>query len=505
MTPLNTGKSRRERTATPSAAHGALSAGDQALAFAALVDNSEDLVALVDAEGRLLYLNGAGREMVGLEQDEGVEGRSLCDFLPPKDADRLRHVVLGAVIGDGQWQGEGQLRNCRTGRLVDVLVNSFLIHQATPARPLCIATVQRDITDRKRHEQSIRASEERFRQLAENIEAVFWVSEVDPRKVLYVSPAFEAVFGAKVRELYADADTYLRNIHPDDRQRIIDSLPKARLGGYDETFRIMRPDGSMRTIRSRAFPVRNEQGDVYRVAGIAQDITEGKRAEEELLAEQRFLEHLLSVQEGERKLIAYDIHDGFLQAVIASVMHLEGLGADSATLDSTRDKLKLPLNLLRGAIEEARRMISGLRPPILDEQGLVAAIRFLISENRDARTKIVFHHTGNLERFEPVLEGTLFRIVQEALSNIARHSQAETAQISLDHSAGALRLVIEDTGLGFDPHKATGRQFGLRGIRERARLFGGTATIDSKPGAGTRILVELPLRPDFEPTARSEP
>ena len=260
----------------------------------------------------------------------------------------------------------------------------------------------------------------------------------------------------------------------------------------------------MRTVRSRAFPVRNEQGDVYRVAGIAQDISEAKQAEEELMAEQRFLEHLLSVQEGERRLIAYDIHDGFLQAVIASVMHLEGLGADPSLRDSTREKLMVPINLLRNSIEEARRMISGLRPPILDEQGLVAAIKFLISEKRDPRIKVVFHHAERLGRLDPVLEGTLFRIVQEALSNIARHSQAETAEISLLQIGDTLRLVIEDSGVGFEPQKATGRQFGLRGIRERARLFGGTATITSAPGAGTRISVELPLRPDIGPATRSD-
>ncbi len=502
MTPLGKDKSKRDRA--PSAAPSVLSAKDQAVVFAALAGNSEDLVALVDSQGQLLFINEAGRKMVGLEPDEGVEGRSICDFVPPNDANRIRNVELLAVIGDGRWKGEGQLRNCRSGRLVDVLVNSFLVHQSSPAGPLCIATVQRDITDRKRHELSIRASEERFRQLAENIEEVFWVSEVEPRKVLYVSPAFEKVFGVTAEQLYANADSFLMNIHPDDRQRIIDSLARARLGGYDETFRIQRPDASMRTVRSRAFPVRNEQGDVYRVAGIARDISEAKQAEEELLAEQRFLEHLLSVQEGERRLIAYDIHDGFLQAVIASVMHLEGLGADPSLRDSTREKLMVPINLLRSSIEEARRMISGLRPPILDEQGLLAAIKFLISEKRDPRIKVDFHHAEGLGRLDPVLEGTLFRIVQEALSNIARHSQAETAEISLLQIGDTLRLVIEDSGVGFDVHKATGRQFGLRGIRERARLFGGTATITSTLGAGTRISVELPLRPDFGPATRSD-
>lgn len=372
-------------------------------------------------------------------------------------------------------------------------------HVAHRTRELSLANelLLQEAADRKRSEESLRASETRFRQLAENIDEVFWVSEIDPRRVLYVSPAYETIFGRTCESLYEDSQSILVSIHPDDRQRIEESLPRARLGGYDETYRIVRLDGSVRTIRSRAFPVRDDEGRVYRVAGIALDVTESKRIEEELLAEQRFLEHLLHVQEGERKLVAYDIHDGFVQGVAAAGMHLEGLAVDPDVRPLTREKLQTPLRLLRESVDEARRMISGLRPPIIDEQGVVAAIEYLIHEAPLGSASVEFRHDVTFDRLEGVLEGTLFRIVQEALSNIYRHSRSDAAHVTLTQRGDQLSLVVEDWGIGFDPLAIPHRKFGLRGIRERARLFGGTAAIDSTPGRGTRISVEMPLKSPF--------
>ena len=444
-------------------------------------------IALADLNGQLLFLNEAGRKLVGIERDESVSERSLADFIPVENASRLHDVELPAVRANGRWMGESRLQNVKTGQSIDVLVNSFLVGDPRSRQPMCLATVQRDITEHKRGEEAIRASEQRFRQLAENIDEVFWVSAVDPRRLLYVSPAYDRVFGVSSESLYQDPNSHLYLIHPDDRQRIIDSLPRVRLGGYDETFRILRPDGTMRTMRSRGFPVRNEAGEIYRVAGIAEDITEAKHAQDELVAQQHFLEHLLEVQEGERKLVAYDIHDGFVQALIAALMHLEGLQADPGMLDATREKLRPPLKLLRDSIEEARRMISGLRPLIIDELGLVAAIEYLIHEQSSQTTKVTFHHNVHFDRLDSVLENTLFRIVQEALTNVVRHSQSKTADVTLIQKGDWLILTVEDWGIGFDAQATSDRQFGLRGIRERARLFGGTAVIRSSPGRGTRI------------------
>jgi len=460
--------------------------------FNTLVENSDDFIALADLDGGLLFLNEAGRRMVGLATEAATEPLTLADCLTPEDAERFFSVELPAVKEAGRWQGESRLCHAQTGEVRNVLVNSFLVGDPRNRQSLCLATVQRDITERKRQEESIRVSEERFRQLAENTDDVFWISSIDPRRLLYVSPAYERVFGRSCDALYADVNTFLDAVHPEDRSRVESNLGTARLGGYDEVFRIVHADGAIRTVRTRAFPVRDAQGQVYRVAGLSEDITQAKQVEEELLAEQRFLEHLLQVQEGERRLVAYDIHDGFVQAVIAAMMHLQSLAAEADLSDAARQKLALPLKLLQDSIEEARRMISGLRPPIIDEQGLVAAIEYLVHESTQHTTKVLFHHAVHFDRLEPVLEGSLYRIVQEALSNVFRHSHAKLAQVTLIQTPEQLSLQIEDWGQGFDTSKTSSRQFGLRGIRERARLCGGTAAIQSTPGQGTRVCVQVP-------------
>ena len=182
-------------------------------------------------------------------------------------------------------------------------------------------------------------------------------------------------------------------------------------------------------------------------------------------------------------------------------MHLDTLSDDPGISEAARVKLAAPLCLLRESIEESRRMISGLRPTILDEQGLVGAIEYLINEIPTEDVEIVFSHQDGFRRLDPVVEGSLFRIVQEAISNVRRHSQSKSAKISLSQVGDFVYLVIEDAGIGFELDATTARHFGLRGIRERASLLGGKATIRSKIGEGTRISLKVPINPvSNEPT-----
>jgi len=466
--------------------------------FSAVVQSCEDLVAMTDLDGQMLFLNEAGRKLLGLAPNENLADKTLAELLPADEARRWNDVELPALRSSGRWSGAGQLWNAQTACRLELQIQSFRIVDPQSQQPLCLATVRHDVTERMGIEESARLSEERFRHLSDNIEVVFWISSPDLRTLYYLSPACEKIWGRPPESFSGKPLFFLRDVLPEDRHRLLEGIAKLTEENYQEVFRINHPNGSIRTMRARAFRVRNDRGEVHRVAGLIEDVTEAKQIEEELLAEQRFLEHLLHAQEGERSLVAYDIHDGFLQCVIAALMYIEGLGADPQVLDVTREKLEKPLALLRNSIEEARRMISGLRPPIIDEQGLVAAIDYLINETSAAKPlKILFHHAVHFERLEPVLEGTLFRIVQEALTNVLRHSQALVAQITLIQSADRLGLVIEDWGVGFDAKNTPGRQFGLRGIRERCRLFGGTALIHSVPGQGTRISVELPLKGAF--------
>ena len=232
------------------------------------------------------------------------------------------------------------------------------------------------------------------------------------------------------------------------------------------------------------------------VAGLEREVAERKRAEARLAAEQRLLRKLLALEEQERKLVSYEIHDGFVQDVVGAQMLLEaacqGLKSRDDTVPKELDEVG---RLLDRGIAEARRMISERRPMIIDEEGLVEAINYLVAkEEAETAIRLKFEHDVQFKRLDPLLEGTVFRIVQEAVANAKRHSQSDSIEIRLTQEADRFLLEIQDHGVGFDPDRVSEEHFGIRGIYERARLFGGQATVQSAPGKGTRIRVELPCK-----------
>ena len=154
--------------------------------------------------------------------------------------------------------------------------------------------------------------------------------------------------------------------------------------------------------------------------------------------------------------------------------------------------------LLREAMEECRRLISGLRPPILDEAGIVAAIDALVSEQRQrGGPEIEFLHRVDFDRLAAPVESAAFRIVQECLTNACRYSQSQKIRVGLVQVNGRVLIDVQDWGVGFDPQRVEKGHFGLQEIRQRARLLGGS-TIQAVPGQGTHITVELPLVPPIE-------
>lgn len=234
---------------------------------------------------------------------------------------------------------------------------------------------------------------------------------------------------------------------------------------------------------------------IDRVMVICEDITGRIAAEETVAQEQQLLRRLLNLHERERQLTAYEIHDGFAQYLTGALYQLQAARQHVEQFPSAaRENFDQGLRSLSNSIDEARRLINGLRPPILDEAGIVAALEHLIFDvERTADLRIEFVHDVGERRLAPPLESTVFRIVQEAISNVHRHSESEKTRIDLTVEEGQVRIRVEDWGVGFDPDKVKHKHFGLRGIRERARLFGGRARIESKLGQGTRLLIELPL------------
>ncbi len=237
-------------------------------------------------------------------------------------------------------------------------------------------------------------------------------------------------------------------------------------------------------------------GRMIGIVLVATDITPQKEALARLQHEETLLRDLLELQDRERRMVAYEIHDGFLQDVVGARMILQSVrpllgGADVGALR----RFDSAVSLLARAVNEGRRLISELRPMIIDEMGIVEAIEFLVGEEEaQGGMQITLLDRTQQQLLPPLLRSTLFRIVQEALRNARRHGQAEHVTIRLTQIGGHyFVLEIQDDGSGFDPDAVPADRYGLAGIRERAALFGGQATIESAPGRGTRITVKLAL------------
>ncbi len=210
------------------------------------------------------------------------------------------------------------------------------------------------------------------------------------------------------------------------------------------------------------------------------EIAVRRNTEIQLQEKQITLEQLLDTHERYRQLVAYEIHDTFVQDVIGALMYLDLYRDNRANVeDLDLAELEKAQSLLREAVQSARRMISGLRPPIIDEQGVVAAIEYLVSELNADGMEIRLDHDWRVRRMSPVFEASIFRIVQEALTNVQRHSGTTLADVRLSQVGQRLELKIRDFGVGFDPEDVGSGHFGLRGIGERVRLLNGDLSIHS--------------------------
>lgn len=223
----------------------------------------------------------------------------------------------------------------------------------------------------------------------------------------------------------------------------------------------------------------------------------GLRAKETIQRERESLRRLLDLHDRDRKMLAYEIHDGLAQELTGALLSLQALECQAGvTSPQARLLLDRAMGLVRQGITQTRRLIGGLRPPVLDESGMGVAIEYLICEiHEQGGPAIEFEQELGDRRPASPLENVVFRIVQESLTNACRHSRSPKIRVRLTQREGRIQIEIQDWGIGFDPARVEQGHFGLQGIRQRALLFGGSAIIESTLGTGTRILVELPFIP----------
>lgn len=451
-----------------------------------LTDASSDIVLMLDEAGYVTYVN---RTVPGLTVEE-VIGSHATRWVPPGDQvdlmARLKRVLDTGMFEHKESQGHGP-----HGALAWYAVRIGPYRQA--GKVVGAVMYITDITQRKLSEQAQLSSEQRYRLLMDAANDAIVIIDAENERIVEANALALGITGHlpdRISQL-----THVELYAPEHQARV-----RALFAEHAKSGQGLITDVEMLDSLGQAIPVEVSLRwitiDGKRLAiGIMRDVTERKKSEQALRNEERLLRELLNLQERERRLIAYEIHDGFVQDVVGAHLALEGLAARLERGEPVAaEQLTMLRRLLRQSIDEGRRMISELRPMIIDERGIIDAISYLISEHaQQGGPEVAFVHDVSFERLSPLLEGTMFRIVQEALNNVQRHSGASIAEVELLQEDGRLRLVIRDHGVGFDLKQVPTDRFGLRGMKERARLFGGHTTIRSQPGRGTEVLVDMPI------------
>jgi PAS domain S-box-containing protein len=272
--------------------------GESEERFRSAFDHATIGMALVAPDGRFLQVNHSACELFGYSEPE-LLATDFQSLTHPDDLDLnlayRRQILAGEIPA---YQMEKRYIHKR-GHTVWGLLSVSLLRDAA-GQPLYFISQVQDITERKLAGEKLRESEERFRQLAENIGAAFFLteefSETSPGRVVYVSPAYEKIWGRSRQSLYQDTRSWLDAVHSEDRERVLAALRSVGQAQFDEEFRIVRPDGEVRWVHDRVFPIRDERGEVYRLAGIVEDVTERKQMEEALIESQ--LRHSLATAAG---------------------------------------------------------------------------------------------------------------------------------------------------------------------------------------------------------------
>lgn len=454
-----------------------------------LVEMAPDLIVTTDLLGKIRYIN---RVEPGFKVDQ-VIGTSTFDYVRPECREAFRECHE-SVIRSGQPAIIELAVDLPEGRL------AWYASRLGPLRDrgqiVGVTSIATDISERKEAEMALVESEQRFRATFE--QAAVGMAQVSPDgRFLRVNQKLSEDLGYSPEELLACS--FQDITHPDDLDADLQHVQQLLAGDiatYSMEKRYYRKDRSIVWVNLTVALVRDGAGTPKYFISVIEDIGRRKQAQEKLKAEEQLLRRLLEIQENERRLVAHDIHDGFMQDVVGAYFHLQAIHGDidSDKFESQMDHVG---SLLQKAIGEGRRLIRDLRPMGLDEGGVVEAIEHLIAdEQKHAGVVVAFQHAVQFDRLESRLEGVIFRIVQEALTNVKRHAQTNHVAVQLTQCNSTLQVVIRDLGIGFDPSLVSPENFGLRGIRERARLFGGEATIESTPGEGTTIFVELPLQLD---------
>jgi PAS domain S-box-containing protein len=470
--------------------------------FRLMVEKVNDYaIFILDPSGKIVNWNSGAEKLTGYLSNE-IVGRDFSCFHPKSEVQQGRpQQLLQTVASEGHFAEEGwRVRKDRTQFWAETNITAVFEDQKSSSSPsphwgegrgevLCgFAVVLRDITERKYSEEVLRASEERTRLIIDSAHDAF--VSMDPHTFTTDwNCQAEKIFGWKKAEAIGWPLTKFVVLPPWLRvdKGWTPNSPLPRNARFET--RALHRDG-------HSFPVEVSMtlirlGEEYVFSAFLHDITERKRAE--ALLRQLPCE-ILRAQELERKRVARELHDSVGQSLTLAKIRIQSVEQMLPEAESAHEQTVKVRNLLGDCIEELRRIAHNLMPSELEDLGLIAAVRNLCAEfSSGGGIKVKLKYSGIPDKLPADLNLPLFRIIQEALSNIAKHSGATHVEVQLFRTSTGLTITIRDNGKGFEPSGSTAKSIGMgmANMKQRAATIGGTLNIDSIPRLGTTVMVEV--------------
>jgi PAS domain S-box-containing protein len=470
--------------------------------YHSIFNNAVNGIFRTSPDGRILVANPAAARIYGFASPEEMirERRDIAQqgYVDPRRREEFKRLIEEQGVVNG-FEHEAYRKD---GSRVWISENTRAV-RSPEGEVLYFEGTCEDVTDRKRAEVALRESETRTQLLVKSSNIGLWDWDLVTNEVFF-SAEWKSQLGYAEPELENRYGEWQSRLHPDDLEptlRALNDFREGRRADYDLEFRLRHKDGSWRSILTRADLVRDAAGGPVRMMGCHIDITARKREEEKLEGYARLLQilsrRLFEVQEEERRHLARELHDEVGQTLTAAKINTDMLRA--AVSPALAARLDENAAILDRLVQMTRRISLDLRPPLLDDLGLVPALRWYVNQQAErAGLKAEFLADPLADDVPPHIQIVGFRLAQEAITNVVRHADATTFKVELRRADTSLRLVVRDDGKGFDVPAAKvraehGASLGLLGLKERAALAGGNARVISTPGQGATVEILLPL------------
>ncbi len=346
--------------------------------------------------------------------------------------------------------------------------------------------------DMKQALSQLQQSEKRYRDLFENASDAIWLHDLEGY-TLAANAACKKITGYSAKELQdMTVDQLMEECSRSCICNIEEKLLRNEPVNHDCEVEFTKKGGERAIVQITTSLVTYD-GQAVGFEHIARDVTNERRMQENL---RYYLQQVTRAQEEERKRIARELHDETMQNLLVISRQMEKITSSEALWEISLEVVRGLKKQIEVAVQEIRRFSHDLRPSVLDDLGLLPALELLADDTEKQGIDTSFRVIGQTRRLSPEIEVMLFRIVQEAMRNIWRHAQASVAELVIEFTDGLLRITIADNGNGFKLPQSLGDQaslgkMGLVGMQERARLLGSNLILDSKPGKGTTVVVEV--------------